>query len=504
MNPKEYKKLLSRRNFMGQISCAGMGYMTLMNSLVNLKAMNAAAVSNSSMNDYKAIVCILQAGGNDSYNTLVPVSDYAEYAITRSNLALPAYNSNDPNNAGNVRLLNGTHQGGKQYGVHPSLAGVQNLFNSNKLSFISNIGTLMSPTNKNQFLNNLVTRPLGLFSHSDQIQQWQTAIMDQRTATGWAGKISDIVGDQNSNQNISMNITLSGTNIFQSGNSSVEYSIGEMGSIGINGYDPNHGWIYNQLRTQAIDNMLGQTYQDAFKKTYIDTITQSKDAHEEFSEAIGRYELFELGDPDNGIPGGIHADVFSDNPISNRLRMIARTIAVSTEEANNGNLSSSDTLGFNRQIFFVNFGGWDHHDDLIMTQNGMLGVLGNALQEFNEGLGIIGMEDKVLTMTTSEFGRTLTSNGDGSDHAWGGNVMVMGGPNLINGGQIFGTYPSLALNGPNEIGNGVLLPSTPTDCYFGEVSKWFGLSDGDINDIFPRLSEFHSINSSPRPIGFLK
>jgi uncharacterized protein (DUF1501 family) len=496
MNPKDYKNIVSRRKFMGQISCAGMGYMTLMNSLLNFKAMNAAALSNSSMGGYKAIVCILQAGGNDSFNTLIPISDYAEYAVTRSNLAIPAYDNNDPSNMYNVRLLDGTHQGGKQYGVHPSLSGVQSLFNNNKLSFISNIGTLMSPMNKNQFENKLVKRPLGLFSHSDQIQQWQTAIMDERTATGWAGKISDIIGDQNNNQNISMNITLSGTNIFQSGNSTVEYSINDQGSIGIDGYDPN-GWLYNQLRTQAIDNMLAQTYQDIFKKTYVDTIRQSKSAHEEFSEAIGKYTEFESG--------GAHEAIFSSaNPVSQQLKMIARTIAVSTEDASNGSVGPTDILDFERQVFFVNFGGWDHHDELLDSQLGMLGVLGDALNEFNQALEILGMDDQVLTMTTSEFGRTLTSNGDGSDHAWGGNVMVMGGPNLVNGGQIFGTYPSLALNGPNEIGNGVLLPTTATDCYFGEVSKWFGLSNGDINDIFPRLSEFHSISSSPRPIGFLK
>ncbi len=497
MNPIDYKKLVSRRKFMGQVSCAGMGYMTLMNSLLNFKAMNAAAASNSSMGGYKAIVCILQAGGNDSYNTLIPVSDYAEYSITRSNLAIPAYNPNNPNAVGSVRLLNGTHQGGKQYGVHPSLDGVQSLFNNNKLSFISNIGTLMSPMNKAQFQNKSVTRPLGLFSHSDQIQQWQTAIMDQRTATGWAGKIADIVGDQNNNQNISMNITLSGTNIFQSGNSTVEYAISPTGSIGINGYDPQSGWIYNQLRTQAIDNMLAQTYQDVFKKTYVDTIAQSKEAHEEFSEAIEKYTEFE--------EGGDHEGIFvSGTSFSDRMKMIARSIAVSTEDAANGPIGSGDILGFNRQIFFVNFGGWDHHDNLLGAQVAMLKQLGDGLNEFNQALEAIGMDDQVLTMTTSEFGRTLTSNGDGSDHAWGGNVMVMGGPNLVNGGQIFGNYPSLALNGPNELGNGVMLPTTATDCYFGEVSKWFGLTNGDINDIFPRLSEFHSISSSPRPIGFLK
>jgi len=488
---KQKIKDLSRRRFMGQISCAGMGYMTLMNSLINFKAINAAAISNSAVGDYKAIVCILQAGGNDSFNTLIPITDHAEYAVTRSNLAIPL---NDPV-APSIIPLPGTHNG-KLYGVHPSLSGVRDLYDSGKLSFISNIGTLMNPITKAEYVAKSKTVPVGLFSHSDQIQQWQTAIMAQRTATGWAGKIADLVGDQNNNQNISMNVTLSGTNILQSGNDTVEYAINSQGSIGIDGYDPSSGWIFSQLRTAAIDNMLSQNYQDIFKKTYINTIASSKSAHEEFSEAIGKYTEFEAG--------GAHENIFDiNNSLSQQFKMIARTIAASTDEANNGSMSASDVLDFKRQIFFVNFGGWDHHDDLLYNQIGMLGVLGDALKEFNAGLQAIGMEDQVLTMTTSEFGRTLTSNGDGSDHAWGGNVMVMGGNNLINGSQIFGTYPSLALNGPNELGNGVLLPTTATDCYFAEVAKWYGVSDPDLNVIFPRLNQFYA-HSSPNPIGFIK
>ena len=486
-------KRLSRRHFMGQISCAGMGYMTLMNSLLNFKAINAAAVSNSSpMDDYKAIVCILQAGGNDSFNTLIPRTDHGQYSTTRSNLAIPL---------GDILPLTGLHNN-KSYGVHPSLSGVRDLYNAGKLSFISNVGTLMAPMTKSEYINKSKKLPLGLFSHSDQIQQWQTAIMDRRTATGWGGKIADVVSAQNLNQNISMNVTLSGTNIFQAGNETVEYTINSGGSIGIDGYDPQSNWIFRKLQTNAVDNMLGQNYQDIFKKTYVDTIINSKNAHEIFSSAIAKFRHFEQADEDN--PEGALADTFSlGNRVSQDLKMIARSIAVSTKEADN-DMADSDTLGFKRQIFFVNFGGWDHHDELLDSQVGMLGLLGDALKEFNVGLQQIGMENKVLTMTTSEFGRTLTSNGDGSDHAWGGNVMVMGGNNLINGQMIYGKYPSLELGSDDDIGNGVILPTTATDCYFAEVAKWFGVSHSNISDIFPSLSEFHSISSNTNPIGFIK
>ena len=155
-----------------------------------------------------------------------------------------------------------------------------------------------------------------------------------------------------------------------------------------------------------------------------------------------------------------------------------------------------------RQIFFVDFGGWDHHDELLDNQFGMLNVLSTALGEFSAALDEISMSDCVTTFSVSEFGRTLTSNGNGTDHAWGGNMLVMGGAHL-NGGQIFGDYPSLALNGPLELGGGVLLPTTSTDQYFAELAKWFGVGDSELSLVFPNLENFYDVNSIGLPLGFL-
>jgi uncharacterized protein (DUF1501 family) len=169
--------------------------------------------------------------------------------------------------------------------------------------------------------------------------------------------------------------------------------------------------------------------------------------------------------------------------------MVARTISART------------ALGMKRQIFFVNFGGWDHHDELINNQFGMLNVLSTALKEFADALNALQVSDCVTTFSISEFGRTLTSNGNGTDHAWGGNVMAMGGP--VNGGQIFGTYPSLVLDNPDEIGDGVLIPTTSTDAYFAELALWFGISPSDLTTIFPNLTQFYDPASNQLPIGFL-
>lgn len=453
-----------------------MGYITMMNSIFNLRALNAAAISNLPLspqnNDYKALVCIMQSGGNDSFNMLIPKSaaKYAEYAATRSNLAIPQ---------SDVLTLNGTAADGHTYGLHPSMSGLQTLYNNNKLSFVTNVGTLMDYMTKPQYFNNSIQKPLGLFSHSDQIQQWQTAIKDERTAVGWGGKIADLLGDLNANPNISMNISLAGTNLFQTGNGQTEFAIDPYsGSIGIDGHDPNASWILNRMRTTAIDNMMEYQYQDIFKKTYSNTLVNAIDSHLEFQQALSTF-------------GGFQTVTFADNSFSKSLEMVAKTIAV------------RQALNMSRQTFFLNFGGWDHHDEVLIAQSGMLGIMSEAIANFSLALEELGVADDVVTFTLSEFARTLTSNGNGTDHAWGGNVMVMGGPNTLNGGQIYGNYPSLILDDSLDVGGGVLIPTTPTDNYFAELAMWFGVANSDLSFIYPQLSNFYSIGSSNPPIGFL-
>lgn len=463
MNKKYYNKI-SRRKFLGQASCAAIGSTTLFSTLLDLKKINAAAASSSNMLDgnYKAMVCIMQSGGNDSFNMLIPTetSAYNHYATTRSNLAIPL---------ADILSLNGTN-----HGLHPSMTGVQTLYNQNKLSFISNVGTLIQPITKQEYYDESVDIPLGLFSHADQAQQWQTSIPHDRTAVGWGGKTADLLQSMNGNSNISMNISLAGTNTFQKGNDTVEYVIDPYnGAIGIEGY--NGGNLRQQIITNSVDHFIDQAYADKFKKTYIDVIKVARDSHEEFSDAIDGVADF--------------TTQFSDNDVSQSLHMIAKTIA------------ARDTLGVQRQIFFVEFGGWDHHDEVLDSQDEMLQVLSDAMKEFSDAMEEIGTGGCVSTFTMSEFSRTLTSNGNGTDHAWGANVMAMGGP--IVGGNIFGTYPSLELQSSIEVGGGVLIPQLSCDEYFAELAMWFGVNNADLADIFPNLDHFYNIGSDDPPIGFL-
>jgi len=456
---------IDRRDFLGKAACGAMGYTTLFSTLFNLKTMNAAAIANSAVfgGDYKALVCVFFAGGNDAFNMLVPKNNQAEYnayADARSNVAL---------SQNEILPLNGS-----DYGLHPSMGPMQTLYNEGKLSFISNIGTLIEPVeNMNQVYDGSIPVPLGLFSHADQSQQWQTSVPHDRTAIGWGGKVADLLGDMNSNQNISLNISLAGNNVFQNGENSSQYVINPYsGAIQINGYGED--WLFSELRTAAIDNMVEANYQDLYKKTYVDVIKVSRDSNIEFAEALD--------------PISLNTN-FSDNELSDKMKMVARTIA------------ARNTLSMTRQIFFVEVGGFDMHDEVVESHAEALTNISLAFSEFNAAMEELETTECVTTFTISEFARTLSSNGNGTDHAWGSNCIVMGGQ--VNGGNIFGTYPTLALDSNIDIGGGVLIPELSADEYFAELSQWFGVEDSDLATLFPNLGNFYSAGSGEAPIGFL-
>ncbi len=469
---------IKRRTFLGQASCAAMGLTTLFSTVLNLKAMNAAAALNfpnlappDPFDDYKAIVCFLLAGGNDSYNMLIPTgtSDYNEYATVRSNQAIPL---ND------IIPINPTNTPGKTFGVNPNMPHTAAMFDSGKMAFVANVGTLIEPTTKATVYNGTADLPLGLFSHSDQVMHWQTSVPHDRVATGWGGKMVDLLNalpnGPATNPNISMNISLSGSNVYQTGLSSVEYAIHpEYGALGINGYGDE--WLSSQLRTEAIDNMVDAQYQDIFKKTYAKTVKTARDGNIQFQEAM---------DASTPVTTEFDATYLSD-----AFKMIANTINIRQE------------LGMKRQVFFVEYGGWDNHDELLGTQGELLQEVDNALNSFNLAMEELGLSDKVTTFSISEFSRTLISNGNGTDHAWGGNVFVMGG--AVNGQKIYGQYPQLALDSSLEIGNGVLVPTLSADEYFAELALWYNVPASGLLDIFPNLGNFYSIASGANPIGFL-
>ncbi len=462
------KNKFSRRDFIGTMPCMAIGTTTLFSSLINLKAINTIMNSTSvAAGDYKALVCVLLSGGNDSFNMLVPRgnAEYGEYAAVRSNLAIPQQS---------LLPITSTKSDGRTYGLNPNLPKIKGLFDNGNMAFISNVGTLVEPATKAGIDNKTVKVPLGLLSHSDQVMHWQTAFPQERVGKGWGGKMADILKSQNAANGVSMNISLGGNNVFQRGDTVTEYAINNDGGVSILGY--NVQLPFFEVMTEDVNDILNKQYEDVFKDSYKGVLKRSVESNETFNQAVANVPEF--------------VTQFSQSNLSENLKMVAKTIAARND------------LGAKRQIFFVELGGFDNHDELINNHGNLMGILDNAFSEFYAATEEMGISDCITTYTISDFSRTLTSNGNGTDHAWGGNAMVMGG--AVKGKNMYGDYPILDLGSDVNLDNrGILMPTTGADEYFAELALWFGISPNDLSLILPNIGNFYDVGSSNAPMGFL-
>jgi uncharacterized protein (DUF1501 family) len=458
--------MINRRRFLGHSCKLGAASATLSSTVMQLALARQAAAATQE--GYRALVCILLAGGNDSYNMVVPndSDQFAEYSAIRSDLAL---------DQASLLPLAGTTAQGRSYALHPGMSAIQQLYADGELSIMANVGTLLEPVDAQAVESGSARLPLGLFSHSDQIAQWQTAVPDDRIAQGWGGRLADLYQGVNTANGISMNISLGGNNLFQSGNRTVEYAITAQGdgATSVNGYDD--GSEFGDFRKRMIDELLAVPQTNLLRREYSKRLRGAIDAQRVFVDALQASAT-----PDTA---------FSAGPFSQSLRQVARVIA------------ARDALGACRQTFFVQVGGWDHHDEVLDNQANMLPAVSQGLKEFRDALVEIGVYSDVTTFTTSDFGRTLTSNGKGSDHGWGGNHLVMGGS--VGGGQIIGSYPLLSMNSPLDVGRGIYIPTTSVDEYFAELALWFGVSAGDLDAVLPNVRNFYNPESGTPPLGFL-
>ncbi len=310
---------LDRRRFLGQASCAAVGTTALFNTALSMKMFNTLAACDS---EYKGLVCLFLSGGVDSFNILVPrgPSEYDQYAAVRGDLALAQ---------ADLLPITPATADGRAYGLHPGLVELQSLFTQNRLALVANLGTLVEPTTLRQYRNGSVALPLGLFSHSDQAMHWQTSLPDRRNASGWVGRMADLLQECNCSPNISMSISLSGSNVLQTGDSTTHYTITENGSEGLRDY--GGASLPARIRTEAIDGLLGLHYQHLFEKTFAMRMRSAIDANVDFSAAIASLPPL--------------ATQFSDTAISRKFRMIALTIA------------AREALCMKRQSFFVEAGG---------------------------------------------------------------------------------------------------------------------------------------------------
>ena len=475
----DLKKKISRRQFIGQANCAAVGTASLLSSLLSLR-LTAGAASASNFTDYKALVCLFLNGGNDSFNMLVPrqQSAYNEYEQVRggvggTGLAIPRADLHQITSS-----LQNTSAGAgySDFGIHPDLPYLKTLYDQGDLAFVSNVGSLIEPTSLVQYNDGSKPKPEGLFSHPDHQIHWQTLVPQVRGSApkGWGGRMAEVMSHANQQSNIAMNISLSGANVLQSGTTTVPYITDPGGVVELKNYgqDPTL-----QL---AVDDILGQHYQSIYSKTLAHANRNSIDASVAFKSALD--SLSTPFDP-SVISGETHT--------YKRLSMVSKIMEART------------ALSMNRQIFFVERGGWDHHNELLTPQSDLFIELNEAIEIFWTAIQSMGLQNNVVLYTASDFGRTLTSNGSGSDHAWGGNHFIISGS--ANGGEIYGEYPDLALNNSStDLGRGRILPTTSVDQYMAELAYWYGVPNSEISTVIPNINNFSSSFYSPNsPLGIL-
>jgi uncharacterized protein (DUF1501 family) len=447
----------TRRQFLRRSACAAVGMTAMGNTIFDLQRIAAAAP----LADYKSLVCVFLYGGNDGNNVIVPTAgaDYAQYAAARSALALPQ---------SSLLPLHPLVASGdsREWGLHPSLAGVQGLFNAGHAAVVGNVGPLVAPLTRDEYLSRSVAVPPQLFSHSDQTVHWQTSVPDQPAKTGWGGRTADLLHSLNENARISMSISVAGTNTFQVGNVVTQYQVAPEGPVGLTSYVPADQGA--DASSNAIRALLARTYGNLFERGYSGVFGRALDNQELLSGALA------------GAPA--IATAFPQTDLGLQLQMIARLVSV------------RETLGLRRQVFFCSGQGFDTHGGQIGTtaldgsHADLLGELDGALTAFQAAMTELNVADSVTAFTASDFGRTLVSNGDGSDHGWGSHHFVLGG--AVRGGRIYGQLPTLAVDGPNDAGEGRWIPTTSVDEYSATLARWFGVAASDLPLVLPNLGRF--------------
>ena len=449
---------LARRDFLRQATRLS----ALAGTPFALNLLAAGAASAQTAGDHKALVCIFLAGGNDQSNTVVPRSGggYNSYQQGRPSLALPA---------ANLLAINPTGYSGDPLGLHPSLAAIQPLFNQQRVALMANVGTLAVPITRAQWNSARPTVPVPtqLFSHSDQQGAWQTGLPDRSSQTGWQGRMGDLLASSyNPGSGVSIAMSVAGNNLMQAGNSTIQYQLTTDGAVRVDALSGLYGssaggtaarQLMTNARAQLLENEL---------------VTISRRAID--SEAVVR----------GALSGATAGATFPQTGLGRQLQMVARMIA------------ARSALGQRRQMFFVQHGGYDFHDNLLSDQGDKLRELGEAMAAFYQATAALGVANQVTTFTASDFGRALQHNGRGSDHGWGGHHFVMGG--AVQGNRVYGQFPTVALNGPEDSGRGALIPTTSVDEYAATLSRWFGVSLSNLPLVLPNIGRFAS-----RDLGFM-
>lgn len=515
MDTEKQPHPLNRRSFIRKASCAALGTVALTNTIRDLRLINAA-MGQTGVNDYKALVCIFLSGGNDSNNLIIPTlsDEYAQYASIRTPaLAIPNTNGSPAT----ALALNSTNPDGHTYGVHPACPQLQSLFNNGKLATVFNVGTLVYPLTKAQYNAGTTPRPPQLFSHSDQVTQWQTSIPDQAPLTGWGGRCADLLDTLNprsgTNAVLSLCVSLAGANTFEVGGVVQQYAVSTGGVVSLTN---NFGSSTQQsARQAALNAVLGidKVQSNMLVNNYAMALDHSLATGSSLSLALNSSLMPGYWTTvSNWSATGTDLQVVTPNggqtfnsSLMGQLRMVAKMIEAGYRAA-----GTSNGLGMKRQIFFCQVGGYDTHTAqtnnagqttvnnatvIIGSQANLLAEISQCVNAFQNAMTAIGttygdpdFQKRVTSFTSSDFGRTFPSNGLGSDHGWGSHHMVVGG--AVNGGKTYGKFPTLEVGGPDDTSTGRWIPTTSVDQFAATIAKWFGVDSTKMSTVFPNLGRF--------------
>jgi len=478
---------LTRRKFLRQKGCAALGLIGVMNTLAQLRMVhNASAHTQLGTNDYKALVCIFLYGGNDSNNTIIPygVAANEQYRTDRGILGI---------DRGLLNQLSFTDAQNRTWGMHPNLAdqfqgspSAHSLFQTGKLAVVANVGTLVAPVNQAEYLSGNIALPPQLFSHSDQQLHWQSSIPDQPFSSGWGGRLADRMYGNNTNAQTSMSVSLAGHNDFMVGSelAATQLHLTADGPVRLRNYgnpinpDANNN---NGRMIRAFDKIMGESMDNLFAEEYRNRVANARANNAFITDALPSDA--DLGATFPNFPA------FPDTNLGGQLEIIAKMIA------------ARDSLNQKRQIFFAAVGGFDTHGSQLGSHGTLMSNISTALGAFYQATVELGVENDVTAFTASDFNRTYTPNGTdaasaGSDHAWGGHAMVVGGS--VTGQQIYGTMPNLTLGALDDteltangrVSRGRWIPSTSVDQYSATLAKWYGLTPAHLAEVFPNLGRF--------------
>lgn len=500
----KYLGKISRRDFLRAGTCGAMTIGPLVNTIAQLSLINSASASTLPSgltigDDYKALVCVFLRGGCDMNNVIIPIGTNPQaetYAFDRAAVAIangvahPTYN---PGGSNDTRPIPMAEQ--PEYGLHPSLENLSDMFNAKEACFVTNVGTLSEPTQQSTYSTSSLPRQL--FSHSDQVTQWMSSIADRPYTSGWGARVAELYNETwNPLTQTSMLITAAGNNQFMNGSSLAQYSVSSTGAISLAGFGTNYqnALVDGQYRLgdddgerlRALERIMQYSHAHIIENEYAGVVSSARENEAIIGEAIQAAQ-------DSGVDlDNIWTQFGATGGFADEMKAVARLIV------------GRKCLGNTRQIFFVDLGGFDNHQDINGSLPGLLLELDQTLGAFNESMKQLAVVDddfeydKVTTFQASDFNRTWTPNGidvtsAGTDHAWGSHSFVFGG--AVDGGALYGTYPELAIGGQDDVPSGSRgrwIPTTAVDQYCAVLANWFGVSPGstEMETIFPNLYRF--------------